>query len=177
LDGKAILCAILQDLFRSSPLPFHPYAEPWSSNSMDTLTLPARLNSLERFLSFVLERAEKAGASEERLFDMRLGLEEILTNIFSYAYPEGEGHVEVSFSIQSGGKLSIQVTDWGIPFDPLAFDPPNLERDFSEREVGGLGIYLARRVAHQIVYERTHDTNYLTIFFDIQTNSYKKERI
>jgi len=138
---------------------------------MDTLTLPARLDSLETLLSFILKRAKNAGAPEERLSAIRLGLEEILVNIISYAYPKGEGRVEVSFSIQSDGKLSIEVTDWGIPFDPLALAPPDLERDFSERQIGGLGIYLARKLAHQIVYERVHDANRLTVVFDIQTNS------
>ena len=132
---------------------------------MDTLTLPARLDSLETFLRFVLERAEQAGASAELLDDIKLGLEEMLTNIFFYAYPDGEGRVEVGFSARSDGKLGIRVTDWGIPFDPLAFDTQGLEQDFSEREIGGMGIYLARRVAHRMLYERALDANHLTVFF------------
>jgi serine/threonine-protein kinase RsbW len=134
---------------------------------MDTLTLPARLDSLQSFLSFVLERAEQAGASEGVLHDIKLGLEEMLTNIFFYAYPDGEGRVEVSVSARSDDTLSFRLTDWGIPFDPLAFETPDLELDFSEREIGGMGIYLARRVAHQMLYERALDANHLTVFFHL----------
>jgi serine/threonine-protein kinase RsbW len=138
------------------------------SDSMDTLTLPARLNSLNTLLSFVLQRAERAGASEALLFDIRLALEEILTNVFLYAYPDEEGRVELSFSEQADGGLIIKVTDWGIPFDPLAFDAPDLEREFSESEIGGMGIYLARKVAHQMVYQRTHEANHLEIRFRLE---------
>jgi anti-sigma regulatory factor (Ser/Thr protein kinase) len=132
---------------------------------MDTLTLPARQDSLETFLTFVLERAMRAGASEPLIYDIRLVLEEILTNIFSYAYPGGEGSVQLNFSAQVEGKLCIRVIDWGIFFDPLTANTPDIKKDFSEREIGGMGIYLARKVAHEMVYERTGDTNHLTVFF------------
>ena len=71
---------------------------------MDTLTLPARMDSLETFLAFALEKAERAGASETMLQDIRLGLEELLVNIISYAYPAVEGSVTLSFSVRPGRK-------------------------------------------------------------------------
>ena len=137
---------------------------------MDTLTLPARLDSLATLLTFVLERAVAAGASPELLDDIRLGLEEILTNIFAYAYADEDGHVEVGFSTQADRKLSIRVTDWGILFDPLSVDVSDLERDFSARAIGGMGVHLTRCIAHQMTYERNDDTNRLTIFFRLEHN-------
>lgn len=132
---------------------------------MDTLTLPARPDSLETFLCFVMEKAKQAGASDTLLYDIRLAAEEILTNIFFYAYPEKEGSVVLTFSSELNKEVSIEVTDWGIPFNPLAYDTPDLDRDFTEREIGGMGIYLMRNVAHRIVYQRSHDANHLTVFF------------
>ena len=134
---------------------------------METLTLPARIDALETFLDFVLKRAAQAGASEELLADVRLGLEEILSNIFFYAYPDAEGRVEVGFFERADGGFSIRVTDWGNPFDPMAYAAPDLEREFSAREMGGMGIYLARKVAHQMLYERFGDANRLTISFHL----------
>ena len=134
-------------------------------SSMDTLTLPARMDSLETFLDFVLKKAEPAGASETLLYDIRLALEEILVTIFSYAYPDEEGHVTLSFSAQSDGRLKIKISDRGIPFDPLALDAPDLTEEFSERKIGGLGIYLTRTVAHEILYQRDCNANHLTVFF------------
>jgi serine/threonine-protein kinase RsbW len=135
---------------------------------METLTLPARIDTLETFLGFVLTRAAQAGASEELLADVRLGVEEILSNIFFYAYPDAEGRVEVGFSEREDGSFSIRFTDWGIPFDPMAYDAPDLEREFSAREMGGMGIYLARNLADQMVYERLGDANQLTVSFPLK---------
>jgi serine/threonine-protein kinase RsbW len=132
---------------------------------MDTLTLPAQLESLEAFQSFVRESAEQAGASPQLLDDIKLWLEEVLTNVFFYAYPDQTGRVQVRFSAQSGWELRIEITDWGIPFDPLIFDTPDLQQDFSERDFGGMGIHLARNLAQRMEYERTRDANHLTGFF------------
>jgi serine/threonine-protein kinase RsbW len=134
-------------------------------SAMNTLTLPAVIDSLETFLGFVLKEAKQAGASETLLHDIRLGLEEILVNIFSYAYPDKEGLVELGFLVQLDGRLKIKITDWGIPFNPLAHDPPDLTREFSEREIGGMGIHLVRTLAHQMEYQRDCNANHLNVFF------------
>ncbi len=134
---------------------------------MDILKLPARLDSLDTFLAFLLEKARRAGASQGLLGDIKLCLEEILTNIFFHAYPDGDGRVEVSFCTQSDGTLRIEVTDWGMAFDPLTFEATDLERDFSERNIGGMGIFLARKLSHQMFYERSRDANHLTITFPL----------
>ena len=134
---------------------------------MDILKLPARLDSLEAFLAFLIEKARRAGASQGLLGDIKLCMEEILTNIFFHAYPDGDGRVEVSFCAQSDGMLRIEVTDWGIAFDPCTFEATDLERDFSERNLGGMGICLARKLSHQMLYERSRDANHLTIAFPL----------
>jgi anti-sigma regulatory factor (Ser/Thr protein kinase) len=138
---------------------------------MDTLTMPAQLSSLEPLLSFALERTERLGASRELLQDIRLALEEILTNVFFYAYPGVEKPVlEVGFSAQSSRELSFRITDWGIPFNPLGVDAPDLGRNLSERKTGGMGIYLVRNVAHELAYERSSDANHLTLIFRLGTD-------
>jgi serine/threonine-protein kinase RsbW len=165
-----IRCDLLEFGTLDSILFSFPYRDVLSSDSMDTLTLPARLDSLDALLAYVLERAVKAGASPELLDDIRLALEEILTNIFAYAYADQDGHVEVCFAIQADRTLSIRITDWGKPFDPLSFDVSDLERDFSARAIGGMGVHLARSIAHQMTYERNDDSNRLAILFCLEHN-------
>jgi serine/threonine-protein kinase RsbW len=165
-----VRCDLLEFRTLDFVLSSSPHRGFLSSDSMDTLTLPACPGSLAALLTFVLERAVKAGASPELLDDIRLALEETLTNIFAYAYVGEDGHVEVCFSTQADQKLSICVTDWGIPFDPLAFDASELERDFSARAIGGMGVHLTRCVAHQMTYERNDDANRLTILFCLEHN-------
>lgn len=134
---------------------------------MNTLTMPARLDSLEPLISSVLEKAIGAGASEALLNDIRLVLEEILTNIVFYAYPSGDGQIRLEYDWMGDGEIFITVTDWGDPFDPLSMKPPDLEKNFEEREIGGLGVFLVKRLAHGLSYQRGDGTNHLTIRFHV----------
>ena len=75
---------------------------------MDILKMPARMSSLEPLLSFAIETTERFGTSWELLQDIRLALEEILTNVIFYACPGVEKPaVEVGFSARSPGELSL----------------------------------------------------------------------
>ncbi|MBP8644968.1 MAG: ATP-binding protein [Syntrophobacteraceae bacterium] len=132
---------------------------------MKILQLPASLGSLENFEEFVLQPAEDFGASSALLDDMKLVLEEVLVNIVSYGYPGSGGDIRVEWTFEENGEYRIQVRDWGVPFNPLEAPSPDLDTDFAGRDVGGLGILLVRRLAHEVGYERSGGCNVLNLTF------------
>jgi serine/threonine-protein kinase RsbW len=131
---------------------------------MDTLRLPARMENIEAFRSFVAERMERFETNRERVLLIELGLEEFLTNVIKYAYPLDEGDVEVGFSLTENGMFRMSIRDWGIPFNPISYEDPDLSGDISERRVGGLGIYLVRRMFDEMNYEREDDANMTVLY-------------
>ena len=84
-------------------------------------------------------------------------------NIANYAYPDKDGSVEVSCEHDEHGALVITLSDSGQPFDLLAAAAPSLEDNVSEREVGGLGIFLIKKVMDDVSYKRVDDKNVLTL--------------
>ena len=132
---------------------------------MKTLRLPAQMDSIESFRSFVLSRAEALDIPVETLSKIELVLEELLTNIVSYAYPDREGSIELGCYPEPGNVFRLRITDWGIPFDPLAQEPPDLTTGLAERQIGGLGIHLARRMSDGLSYSREDGTNILEVIF------------
>lgn len=132
---------------------------------MKILQLPATLGSLESLEEFVLQPAEDFGASSALLDDIKLVLEEVLVNIVSYGYPESGGDIRVEWTFEENGEYRVRVRDWGVPFNPLEAPSPDLETDFAERDVGGLGILLVRRLAHEVGYERSGGCNVLNLTF------------
>jgi anti-sigma regulatory factor (Ser/Thr protein kinase) len=119
----------------------------------DLDTINAALESLRRQLGF----------SNKCKCETNLVLEELFTNIISYAYRDGGDH-EVLLRIRcEPDQLSIEIEDDGIPFNPLSASPPCLEADIEDREVGGLGVFFARKFADQISYERTGEKNIVKI--------------
>ena len=88
--------------------------------------------------------------------------EEVLVNVINYAYPQEEGDVEVYCHPDEDNRLIIQVSDGGVPFDPLSVPPPDLSQDINSRQAGGLGIFIVRQLADELKYVRDGKRNILT---------------
>jgi anti-sigma regulatory factor (Ser/Thr protein kinase) len=91
-----------------------------------------------------------------------LALDEALTNIISYAFPDGGRHAIEVLVEWHDGFLTATVTDDGMPFDPLAQPAPDIHAPLEQRKVGGLGIHLLRSLMDAADYRRADGRNRLT---------------
>ncbi len=133
---------------------------------MSALRLPASMESFGSFRSFVLQELERESGLEELAPRVDLVMEELLVNAINYAYPKGEGKIEVECLAEGPGRFRVTVRDWGVPFNPLDQAAPDLSADISGRHVGGLGIYLVKQMAGRLTYESRDGCNVLTILFE-----------
>jgi serine/threonine-protein kinase RsbW len=129
------------------------------------LTLPASVESVALFRSFVRSGAVAAEVPADELEKLDLVLEEILVNIARYAYQAGNGAAEVAFAPDGPGKLYVEISDWGNDFNPLDVEPPDFSRGLAERPIGGLGVFLVRSLVSDIAYRREADRNVLSFGF------------
>jgi sigma-B regulation protein RsbU (phosphoserine phosphatase) len=97
----------------------------------------------------------------ESSHNVKVALDEILTNIISYAYADAREHSIVTrFSLEQG-KLTIEVEDDGRPFNPLYAPEPDTTQLLEERPMGGLGIHLVRKLMDEVEYRTQNDRNIL----------------
>jgi serine phosphatase RsbU (regulator of sigma subunit)/anti-sigma regulatory factor (Ser/Thr protein kinase) len=94
------------------------------------------------------------GMPDEIRADLRLVLDELLSNIVGYGYGHPNGHIEVETRLLSD-RVRLAVRDWSHPFNPLEQPAPDLSGDPDDRPVGGLGIHLVRQLMDTIEY--SHD--------------------
>ncbi|MBA4396009.1 MAG: ATP-binding protein [Syntrophus sp. (in: bacteria)] len=127
------------------------------------IKLPARMDSLHVFMEQATVCAEKQGFSTGRIKDIGLALEELLVNIINYAYPGGEGHIEVTCRPDACARLVFEIADSGIPFNMLAFSDPDTTAEIGERRIGGLGIFFVKQLMDEVHYRREDNRNILTI--------------
>ena len=127
-----------------------------------SLKLPAKLENLQKFMNSVSDCARAEGFGQKRIDEIGLALEEILVNIFNYAYPKSPGDVEVNCKLETG-RLIIEIIDSGIPFDVTSLTDPELTADVEERKIGGLGIFLVKRMVDEVKYRREKDKNILSL--------------
>ena len=115
-------------------------------------------------VSGLIDRVGKEYAlPSEVLTNLRIALDEIVTNIVNYAYRDGASHdITIHCEIRDG-RLETTVEDDGVAFDPLRAPPPDLTVPLASREVGGLGVHFVRNLMSAVTYERVGGRNRLTL--------------
>jgi len=99
--------------------------------------------------------------SPRTISEVNLALEEIVTNIISYGFDgPGDHRITICLSMEDR-QLTSQVEDNGRPFDPLQVAEPDVTAALEDREPGGLGILLVRKLMDDVSYSRNGDRNVL----------------
>lgn len=107
--------------------------------------------------------AEASGVPRKARHEVQLVLDELLSNVINYGFPDGGEH-EVQVQIERGDQcLWLSLSDPGVPFNPLQLPPPDLESDLDARELGGLGIHLTRNLTDDMEYTRGVGRNTVTV--------------
>jgi anti-sigma regulatory factor (Ser/Thr protein kinase) len=130
---------------------------------MNTLTVQSELRELDRVRAFLKENLAGLELSEEDVYKVELSLVEMCSNIMRYAYPRAKGEIVVS-AWHKDGKFYLEVRDSGIPFDPRRVRRPTLEEMVSREQMGGLGIFLARKLMDGFSYRREDGQNVLVMY-------------
>ena len=95
-------------------------------------------------------------------FKIGLSVEEAVENVVRYAYDGGIGWLEAGTDLNHDSRvLSIELRDAGMPFNPLEKPDPDINLPANEREVGGLGIYLFKKLMDSISYRYEDGNNVL----------------
>jgi len=131
---------------------------------MHTVQFAARFEFLDEIRDFVGTIARNAGFADRDVYNIQLATDEAASNIIEHAY-EGvtNGKLEISCGV-NGGAIHIVLVDHGEPFDPSEVPDPDLQADLSERKIGGLGIFLMRKLMDEVHYKSgPGDSNTLTL--------------
>ena len=138
---------------------------------MESLTVPGKLDSLRTIAEYVMNASKTAGLEKKAAYNLRLAVDEIATNIIIHGYEEAgcEGNVALQADLNEKS-LKITLEDTGVRYDPTKKEPQNdLDLPLEERQIGGLGVYLAIQGVDQFSYERVGDRN-LNIFVVHRSN-------
>jgi serine/threonine-protein kinase RsbW len=131
---------------------------------MKRVKYPANFQQLDSIRDFVGETAQRAGFSSKEVYSIQLATDEACSNVIEHAY-EGvtDGRIEVECEARDG-QIVIVIHDHGKVFDMTTVRKPNLGKDLSEREVGGLGVYLIYKLMDEVSFlSSKKDGNTLTM--------------
>jgi len=121
------------------------------------LCVASQLSNLAAIADFVGAAAARAGLDEQQVFEVQMATDEACTNSMEHAYGGREdGQVHVCCSSENDAFV-VRVVDYGKPFAPESVPEPDLSVRIEERSVGGLGLYLMRRLVDEIEFARDAD--------------------
>jgi anti-sigma regulatory factor (Ser/Thr protein kinase) len=128
-----------------------------------TVRLSNDISELPRLARWVQDFCEDHELPPALAFSFDLALEEAVTNVITYGYPDQERHeIEVRMSVD-GGTVRAEVTDDGRPFDPREVPPPDVKAPVDERPIGGMGTFLIRRSMDDVDYRVVDGRNHLIL--------------
>ena len=126
------------------------------------LTVQAGPAAMRRVEAFVTDFAEQHGIDPGDRNRVTILLEELVTNLYAHGSVERSGGctAEIALSLEQD-RLSIEFSDNGKPFDPLAHPLPDLEVPVEARLPGKLGLHILRAFVDEAIYRRNGDRNVL----------------
>ena len=120
---------------------------------MKTIQFAAKFEHLDEIREYVGEIAREGGFSDKDVYNIQLATDEAASNIIEHAYEKiRDGILELSCGMHDD-RITIVLIDHGESFDPSEIPLPDLKADLSKRKIGGLGIFLMRKLMDEVHYE------------------------
>lgn len=131
---------------------------------MKTFQFAAKFEYLDEIREFVGMIARDGGFSDKDVYNIQLATDEAASNIIEHAYESiADGTLELSCGVRED-LITIVLVDHGESFDPSEIPLPDLKADLSNRKIGGLGIFLMRKLMDEVHYEvKPNKSNVLTM--------------
>ena len=133
---------------------------------MKELLIDAKTENLAAVLEFVESELIDRGCSSRVQTHVAIAVEEVFVNISSYAYRPEVGGVIIRISVDN--EVYIEFEDKGKPYNPLENPDPDTNATLDEREIGGLGIFMVKKIMDTVEYRNEDNKNILIIRKDIE---------
>ena len=103
------------------------------------------------------------GVEEAQIHKLELAAEEALVNVISYAYPEKEGTLSIKCD-KNTARFEVTIRDQGPAFNPIeVYVDTDRDKPMNKRKIGGLGIFLIRKMVDEMSYRRDGEENVLKL--------------
>ena len=125
------------------------------------LILHNDVQQIPQLAEFIETIAYEKKLDQSMAMSLNLALEEAVSNVIMYAYPDdSDGLVDVECVVRDDS-LEFIITDSGKPFDPTQAPEADTALGVEDRPIGGLGIFLVKKIMDSVKYERNDGKNIL----------------
>jgi len=120
---------------------------------MESITVPARLDSLALISNFITNATARAGLDDHAAWQVQLAVDEAATNIIQHGYDlASSGTIDLGWRLE-GDQLVVTLRDHGRRFNPTDVPAPDITSPLEERQAGGLGLYIMGRLMDSVWFD------------------------
>ncbi len=130
-------------------------------------TFKRSFEAIDDIFAFTADAFEREGIEPGIRPTVDLVLEELFTNVVKYGH-SGETPLRVELTKVPDGVEVIFTDDDATPFDPTRAPDVDIEAPIEERQPGGLGLHLIRRLVESIEYRYVEESRQGQVRFRIK---------
>jgi anti-sigma regulatory factor (Ser/Thr protein kinase) len=136
--------------------------EEWKETNIEAIS-----ENLDTALNFVNAELEKMECPPKTQMQIDVVIEEIFVNIVHYAYNPETGFAVIR--IRTGpNEIRLEFEDRGVPYNPLEKDDPDISVPAKDRPIGGLGVFMVKKIMDTVEYRYEGGSNLLSLKKTIQ---------
>ena len=129
----------------------------------NSITVIADDKSMIPVSEFAKSLTEKLTVVPKVANKVSIAVDEIYSNIINYS---GAELATISYEIKDG-RLYMTFTDDGIPYNPLEAEEPDITLSAEERKIGGLGIFMVKKMTESMEYTYEDEKNILSLVISL----------
>jgi len=124
--------------------------------------IPAELEQIQEVSEKIEQCMKSHGWGEDAILDVQLAVEEAVTNSILHGYDGTSGTIAIRIET-TPHHIAVEIADDAPAFDPMSVPDPDVDADLEDRQIGGLGIFLIRRVMDEVSYRYENNKNILVM--------------
>ncbi len=131
---------------------------------MKKITVDAVIENMDAVTGFIEEQLENMECPMKMQMQINIAVDEVFSNIANYAYGDVAGTATICVE-QGLEPRSVILTfiDSGKPYNPLSAEDPDISLSAEDRQIGGLGIFMVKKIMDEVYYEYKNGQNVLKV--------------
>ena len=129
-----------------------------------SFNIPSSKDKLRQMRKFVTTVLQKHQVSDLEINMMVLAVDEVCANIIIHGQPGSEEeYVRLNIDVNTNG-VWFEIIDKGDAFDILKYNEPVLGDLVKNKQKGGMGIMLVKKIMDEIDFKSSRNQNRLKLF-------------
>ena len=132
-----------------------------------TVRITNHRDQIDTVRKFFDDYSKENKLTEKTVHDIQMALDELLTNIVNYGYEDTDEHqIDIHFGVNDDA-FKVEIVDDSKPYNILEKDNPDISLSMEDKPIGGLGIFLIKKLMSNVDYYTEEGKNHLVMIKEL----------